>query len=100
MIHGQTDFSRPSRFLSEIPRDLVEELRPSGTQVAPARARSQAPQDADGLALGTQVRHPRFGLGTVVTIEGQGANARIQINFEAAGSKWLVLGYATLEPVA
>ena len=100
MIHGQTNFSRPSRFLSEIPRELVEELRPSGTQVSPARAQSRAPQDADGLSLGTQVRHPRFGLGTVVTIEGQGSNARIQINFESAGSKWLVLGYATLEPVA
>ncbi|MEN1728263.1 MAG: hypothetical protein AAGJ52_07460 [Pseudomonadota bacterium] len=45
------------------------------------------------------MRHPRFGLGTVVTIEGQGANARIQINFESAGAKWLVLGYASLEPV-
>ncbi len=97
MIHGQTNFSRPSRFLSEIPRDLVEELRPSGAQVAPARMSASAPNQADGLSLGTQVRHPRFGLGTVVTIEGQGANARIQINFESAGSKWLVLGYASLE---
>src|SRR6056297_3406688 len=100
MIHGQTNFSRPSRFLAEIPRDLVEELRPGGTRVAPAQASSRPPQDAGGLALGTQVRHPRFGLCTVVTIEGQGANARVQINFESAGSKWLVLGYATLEPVA
>ncbi|AKS40548.1 DNA helicase II [Wenzhouxiangella marina] len=99
MIHGQTNFSRPSRFLSEIPAELVEELRPGRPRVAPAQSHGGAPQDAEGLSLGTTVRHPRFGLGTVVTIEGQGANARIQINFESAGSKWLVLGYASLERV-
>ncbi|OAB61733.1 DNA helicase II [Leptolyngbya valderiana BDU 20041] len=99
MIHGQTNFSRPSRFLSEIPRDLMEELRPGPARAAPSQYGGSVPNEADGLGLGTQVRHPRFGLGTVVTIEGQGANARVQINFESAGSKWLVLGYATLEPV-
>jgi DNA helicase-2/ATP-dependent DNA helicase PcrA len=99
MIHGQTSFSRPSRFLSEIPRDLMEELRPGPARAAPSQYGASVPNEADGLGLGTQVRHPRFGLGTVVTIEGQGANARVQINFESAGSKWLVLGYATLEKV-
>jgi len=99
MIHGQTNFSRPSRFLSEIPRDLMEELRPGPARVAPSQYGGSVPNEADGLGLGTQVRHPRFGLGTVVTIEGQGANARVQINFESAGSKWLVLGYATLEMI-
>jgi len=99
MLHGQTSFSRPSRFLSEIPAELVETLRPGGTHVAPARAASGPDSQAGDMSLGTTVRHPRFGLGTVVTIEGQGANARIQINFESAGSKWLVLGYATLEVV-
>ena len=89
-------FSRPSRFLSEIPEELVENLRPGG-RVQPARSGPE-PSTA-GLSLGSQVRHARFGLGTVVSIEGQGPNARVQINFEAAGSKWLVLGYAALEPV-
>jgi len=96
MLHGQTSFSRPSRFLSEIPEELVENLRPGG-RVQPARSGPE-PSTA-GLSLGSQVRHARFGLGTVVSIEGQGPNARVQINFEAAGSKWLVLGYAALEPV-
>ncbi|MGY6587694.1 MAG: DNA helicase II [Wenzhouxiangella sp.] len=98
MTHGQTNFSRPSRFLNEIPAELTEHLRP-GLKTAPARpaGRGGPGAEAGGLRLGSQVRHPRFGLGMVVTIEGQGENARIQINFEDAGPKWLVLGYATLE---
>ncbi|HMB37502.1 MAG TPA: hypothetical protein VKO85_00350, partial [Wenzhouxiangellaceae bacterium] len=48
--------------------------------------------------LGSRVRHAKFGAGTVLTVEGQGENARIQINFDDAGQKWLVAGYATLEP--
>ncbi len=94
-LYGQTGFSRPSRFLSEIPENLVERLRP-GTATAPARG-APAPVDAGGLGLGTQVRHERFGTGTVIGLEGQGDSTRIQVNFDSAGSKWLVLAYATLE---
>jgi DNA helicase II / ATP-dependent DNA helicase PcrA len=98
MVHGQTGFSRPSRFLSEIPPELTENLRP-GVRSTPARA--GRPEAADGgFRLGGQVRHARFGIGTVVSVEGQGPNARIQVNFESAGAKWLVAAYASLEPVA
>ena len=100
MLHGHTSLTRPSRFLSEIPDDLVEDLRP-GFSATPARAAASGPGSAiDGLALGATVRHERFGVGTVVNLEGQGSNARVQINFEAAGSKWLVMGYASLEVLA
>ena len=51
------------------------------------------------LRLGAAVNHKKFGLGTVVMIEGQGEHARVQVQFEQAGSKWLVLAYANLEPV-
>jgi DNA helicase II / ATP-dependent DNA helicase PcrA len=96
MIHGQTNFSRPSRFLSEIPRELTEQLRP-GIQTQPAHSASGPREAVGGLNLGSTVRHVRFGLGTVLGLEGQGPNARIQVNFETAGPKWLVLAYANLE---
>ena len=98
--YGQTNFSRPSRFVAEIPDSLIESIR-SGFRVTPATGRTDShPQgEAGGLSLGCGVRHARFGLGTVVSLEGQGPNARIQVNFEQAGSKWLVLAYANLERV-
>ena len=49
------------------------------------------------MALGQNVRHPLFGIGTVVNAEGSGPQARVQVNFENDGSKWLVLAYAKLE---
>jgi len=99
--YGQTNFSRPSRFIAEIPEPLIESIR-AGFRVGPATTGSgSAPRaEAGGLRLGAAVRHAKFGYGTVVSLEGQGPNARIQVNFEGAGSKWLVLAYAKLELVA
>jgi DNA helicase-2/ATP-dependent DNA helicase PcrA len=49
------------------------------------------------MRLGTRVRHGKFGEGVVLTVEGQGPHARVQVNFERQGSKWLMLQYAKLE---
>jgi DNA helicase-2/ATP-dependent DNA helicase PcrA len=49
------------------------------------------------MKLGQRVRHSRFGEGVVLHYEGEGQNARVQINFKEEGSKWLVIGYAKLE---
>jgi DNA helicase II / ATP-dependent DNA helicase PcrA len=62
-------------------------------------ARHNAPMEAPALRLGQRVKHAQFGEGTVVDSEGGGAHARVQVNFESAGSKWLVLGYANLQMV-
>ena len=97
--YGQTNFSRPSRFLNEIPAELIESIR-SSFRVGSAHSDRPVAEDAGGFGLGAAVRHSRFGFGTVVSLEGQGPNARIQVNFEQAGSKWLVLAYANLELVA
>jgi DNA helicase-2/ATP-dependent DNA helicase PcrA len=51
------------------------------------------------VRLGARVRHARFGAGVVLSIEGQGPQARIQVNFEGEGAKWLMLQYANLTPV-
>lgn len=94
-LHRQTVFARPSRFLEELPAELTEDIRP---RLQTARARAAPVQvEGDAPALGTTVRHARFGRGTVTDLEGQGANTRIQVNFEQAGAKWLVLAYANLE---
>jgi DNA helicase-2/ATP-dependent DNA helicase PcrA len=112
-MHGMDSYGAPSRFLAEIPAELVEEVRPK-VQVsrptyapahrAPASTASRSSQrfadDAPGnLRLGQRVRHQKFGDGVVLSVEGQGSNARVQVNFERQGTKWLMMGYANLEAV-
>ena len=100
-LHGSETYARPSRFLAEIPRELLNEVRPRVQVSRPWSGggldRSEAAA-AGGLRLGQRVRHASFGEGVVVDVEGGGAHTRVQVNFEAAGSKWLVLAYANLLP--
>lgn len=104
-LHGQDMFGVPSRFLREIPPALLHEVRPKvqATRASfPQRQRdmghaSLAP--SVGVRIGQNVSHAKFGAGTVIDIEGDGAHARVQVNFDDAGSKWLVLAYANLQPV-
>ena len=112
-LHGIDSYGQPSRFIKEIPEELLEEVRPRvqsghGYSATVARAhpspRASGPSAlrsepvAPGLRLGARVRHAKFGMGVVLNIEGQGPHARVQVNFEGAGSKWLMLQYANLEP--
>jgi DNA helicase-2/ATP-dependent DNA helicase PcrA len=55
--------------------------------------------ELSGFNLGQRVRHAKFGEGVVLNAEGQGRSARVQVNFEEAGSKWLVVAYANLSAV-
>jgi DNA helicase-2/ATP-dependent DNA helicase PcrA len=96
-LYGREEYGMPSRFLREVPAELVEEVRGGGVS-QPVSAASWG-AEADGFQLGQRVRHPKFGTGVVLNSEGHGAGARIQVNFESAGAKWLVLAYARLEPV-
>jgi len=105
-LHGSEHYSSPSRFLGEIDRSLIKELRAvpllGRTQAAPAPAAPARPAPAGavpGMKLGSRVRHEKFGEGVVVNYEGAGAHARVQVNFERNGAKWLVLAYARLESV-
>jgi DNA helicase-2/ATP-dependent DNA helicase PcrA len=107
-IHGSDMYGMPSRFLREIPKPLLREIRPK-PQVArggyamqpnryPPRNTGHAAIELPAIRLGTNVRHPSFGKGLVTDVEGSGNHARIQVNFDDAGSKWLVLAYANLLP--
>jgi DNA helicase-2/ATP-dependent DNA helicase PcrA len=101
-LHGSDNFGLPSRFLNEVPQEFVEEIRPaihvsrpvSRTVFRPKRPQEPAP---DGIRLGQRVRHGKFGEGVIMECEGQGQHARVHVNFERAGAKWLVLAYARLE---
>ena len=100
-IHGQDNYNLPSRFLREIPKELLNEVRPKVQVSRPAslgasRSSAHAPLEAPAIALGAAVSHPKFGEGVVTDFEGSGGHARIQVEFGEAGSKWLVLAYANL----
>ena len=98
-LHGKDSFEQASRFISEIPVELIEEVRPRLNVAQPAyrRGGSSAEEAAFGIRLGQRVRHGKFGEGIVLSYEGAGAHARVQVNFEESGAKWLVMSYANLE---
>ncbi len=98
-LHGQEHFSLPSRFIREIPQELIQEVRPKTSIRRPTRAAFDDDYDqttSDGLRLGQRVLHAKFGEGTIMNYEGQGNAARVQVNFDNEGSKWLVTAYANL----
>lgn len=98
-LHGQFSTTWPSRFLDELPEELTEHIRPKArnqTGLFPS-ASSSTPSVEHDFDLGSTVSHERFGKGTVVSVEGSGDSARVQVNFEQAGTKWLVLAYASLQ---
>ena len=103
-MHGAEMLARPSRFLSEIPPELIDEVRPRVQVSRPLyggrpSGGSVSLDEPMPVTLGQRVSHPSFGEGTVVSAEGSGAHMRIQVNFTSSGSKWLVYAYANLTPL-
>lgn len=103
-INGSETYNRLSRFVSEIPQDLLKEVRAKGSVVRPAaslgsRSSIMADQEVgdSGLKLGQRVVHAKFGEGVVLNYEGEGRQARVQVNFKNEGSKWLMMAYANLQ---
>jgi DNA helicase-2/ATP-dependent DNA helicase PcrA len=120
MLHGQLRYHVPSRFIDELPRDLVAWLSPrrqrayapavdvdvaewgarvtapAWVEAKPLPSRGEAPA-GPAWRVGQSVRHARFGVGVIVDAEGRGSDARVQVNFRDAGVKWLALEYAKLE---
>ncbi|HEY8327290.1 MAG TPA: 3'-5' exonuclease [Rhodanobacter sp.] len=103
-MHGTEMLARPSRFLGEMPAELIDEVRPRVHVTRPLYAGrpheiSPSLEESLPVKLGQRVSHPSFGEGVVISAEGSGAHTRLQVNFEAAGSKWLVAAYANLTPL-
>jgi DNA helicase-2/ATP-dependent DNA helicase PcrA len=107
MLHGQTRYSVQSRFLDEIPAELLKWLTPKIDRTARvsepwsgygATAKSSPQSHGDsGFRIGQNVHHAKFGAGVIVHAEGSGTDARVQVNFRHAGMKWLALAVAKLE---
>ena len=98
-LHGMDSYCAPSRFIKETPEDLVEEIRPRvqvARPIAMGRFRPEEPA-IGGVRLGSRVRHGKFGEGVILNVEGNGAHARVQVNFESQGTKWLMVQY--VEPL-
>ena len=102
-LYGTQTRAWPSRFLDEMPKECLEEVR-MGNVAQPFRGNAKTVQNGDGedsgLRIGQLVGHPKFGEGVVLQAEGRGERTRVQINFANAGTKWLMLAYAglTAEP--
>lgn len=104
-LYGSETYNKVSRFVREIPAPLIQEVRLSNSVSRPVNttsmggsslfAGSAVPQTP--FSLGQRVQHSLFGEGTILNFEGAGAQARVQVNFENEGSKWLMLAYAKLE---
>ena len=101
-LHGNENYPLPSRFLREIPPDVTEEVRARpvvSRPYTPAGGSLSTAMEDSGFRLGQRVAHAKFGEGVVLNAEGEGSSARVQVNFESVGSKWLVVAYANLSPV-
>jgi len=102
-LHGQDSYNRPSRFLLEVPQDLIQEVRMNGAvqrpYTDPANASLFEQDDALGLRMGQRVAHGKYGEGVILQIEGGGERAKVEVNFPGVGSKWLMVGYANLQPL-
>ena len=101
-LHGTESHHRPSRFISEIPKELLEEVRLRTSVIRPTQILKPAKNSArdaigdTGLRIGQTVTHAAFGEGTLIDAEGRGEHMRLQVKFNNAGTKWLVASYAKL----
>ena len=95
-IHGSESYNTASRFVREIPAELIHEVRLGASVSRPLATLTPAAHAESGVSLGQRVMHKVFGEGVVTNFEGRGANARVEVSF-AEGSKWLVLQYANLQ---
>ncbi len=96
-LHGSESYNTPSRFVREIPANLLQEVRLRGTVTQPVSALTRASVPDTEISLGQRVYHQVFGEGVVLNSEGRGASARVEVNFDNEGGKWLVLQYANLQ---
>ena len=105
-LHGQSFYSLSSRFLDEIPKSFLNYIKNESTENSYQRYEKNTNVSNKMIAtsdsiysIGQVVKHAKFGLGTILNYEGSGDSMRLQINFQRAGTKWLISSYANLEIV-
>src|ERR1700745_3738959 len=94
-LHGVDSYAIPSRFIKEVPEEFIEEIRPKIQVTRPVTAIRSRPEEPamPGMRLGGRVRHGKFGEGVILNVEGNGPTARVHVNFEHQGSKWMLCTY-------
>ncbi|MBV9361980.1 MAG: UvrD-helicase domain-containing protein [Betaproteobacteria bacterium] len=107
MLHGMTRYAMPSRFLEEIPNNLMKWLTPrfqkqkaftpDFSRQTRTTVQNKPPRDVGGFRIGQNVVHAKFGSGVIIDAEGQGGDARVQVNFGSHGVKWLAVAVANLK---
>ena len=99
-LHGSYNYLMPSRFINEIPGELLDSVKSDSYQYKKNKNISsfkRPSNNSTGLKVGQRVKHQKFGNGVVLSYEGEDDNLKLYINFEDYGSKWLVMTYAHLE---
>jgi DNA helicase-2/ATP-dependent DNA helicase PcrA len=102
-LFGATSYNPPSRFLGEIPSELVRALEEDDTEtggsVSPIRAAVDGRREPIEISAGDTVLHDRWGEGVVLAVSGRGSDAEATVRFEEVGEKHLLLAYAPLKKV-
>lgn len=106
-LYGRENYPRPSRFLRDIPDELLQDIRMQASKPIPVRDTKpvvgyashpkQSPTTSKRYATGQKVRHEKFGVGVVIASAGEGDKESVMINFKQVGVKQLMLAYAKLD---
>ena len=102
LMYGQTQYNLSSRFLDEIPENLIKKINVvENSQIKQINQPKQVTQSFSHseypFKIGSQVLHKKFGNGVVLSYEGSSNDLRVQVQFANAGTKWLALEFAKLE---
>ncbi|MFZ7266383.1 DNA helicase II [Avibacterium avium] len=105
-LYGKEERHLPSRFIEELPEDCIQEVRLRGTvtraynRAAVGSLNTHKSGNASEWRMGQKVKHAKFGNGTIINVEGEGNNTRLQIAFQGEGIKWLIAALAKLEKLS
>ncbi|MFP3019106.1 MAG: DNA helicase II [Arsenophonus sp.] len=99
-VHGKEFFCLPSRFISELQAEYIKEIRsyaPISRSIIYQRIDTIINQNNTVYTIGKQVRHPKFGKGTIINLKGDGNHSCLQVAFQSNKIKWFLAIYAKLE---
>ena len=98
--YGNDNYCLPSRFLNEIPQNVVEEIGHKSKMYFKKGVDLNGSQSyKEESIMGKRVVHKKFGEGIVVSVEGRDSNTRVQVSFDEVGTKWLILAISNLEQI-
>ncbi|MFZ7324730.1 DNA helicase II [Avibacterium avium] len=105
-LYGKEERHLPSRFIEELPEDCIQEVRLRGTvtraynRAAVGSLNTHKSGKDSEWRMGQKVKHAKFGNGTIINVEGEDNNTRLQIAFQGEGIKWLIAALAKLEKLS